>query len=467
MTNEKLDRTLDYSINKMERLNPILTDAFNKTRKMKNQYGNYKINIDSMHYSTLGTLGLDKKIQAEVLEYFIIIRKKYVIDLLNNNILLTDDAIIILEEHPGFISNIPDKYIQGREKLINYVIENFDKFKFDMLPKSLANNAEIQKLYNRRIRVYTNEGVDKHGYNSNWIDQNGNLIRYFSLLGDYPITSKNDYLKLVEEYKKSGLTIVQFCNKYQLSSVEGFRNLLERVKSESISEEKELKKISSESSIKFLASTEIIALNIYKKKISLEEYINEYYNSFHTISLFSNYVDNQKELYTLMADQLINYVINNEYNLKICSLASLFEANFELKPASSESDLCNVIYKFIKVNSSKPNYKDFVKVKQIINSYSIPYQRKNIPNSFQFEDKKYEVTNEVIDETLTYMDNNGIYRCMKTFLFNLKKILKGELDYNEEMKQNKKEMIETILILRKKIKEKKDISEYIRTMRKM
>ena len=459
-------------------LNTIITNAYNFAHKGK---GKFKKNIYTIRYATLFSLNLDGYItddqMVEILYFFIIKRREYFINLLNENqtnfIYISD----LLDKHPEVMPVITNSYImKHHNNFIQYIINNSENISFDSLPKCLSDVKEIQDLYDRKKRVYIHDKFDKNGYDYNWLNKDGKIIHFFSLLAEFPITSKQDYLKLAEEYKKSEMSINEFCNKYGISSVEGFKKMLNRIKDESNLAKEELEKVSIKSSTIFLKTSKTVFDRMLSGEISFDDYINNYYNSFHNIALIANIMNNNdcKKLYGIIGRDIIDYVINNENCIKIDRLSTFFDANYLKSAGNTDSLLCKEVIHFIRLNIgnsrylSTDDYQKMNKLKTILNAYSIHFSRNTIPSSFQFGNNEYMVTDEKIDETLAYIDDNGIILCMKTFNYYLKKILKGELEYHEQLNQDKSELIETILNLKQTIKKKKenlDISDYIGIMK--
>ena len=136
----------------------------------------------------------------------------------------------------------------------------------------MADNPDIMKKCNRTVQIYRSDGLDSHGYNRDWINEKGELLTFFHLKGNFPIKTKLDYYKIYKEYVESRMSVSSFCTKYGIDSLEGFNELLERIKAESYDDFSKIQEVKSAVSKSFYTYSKEIAIKLANGEVTFEEF---------------------------------------------------------------------------------------------------------------------------------------------------------------------------------------------------
>ena len=98
----------------------------------------------------------------------------------------------------------------------------------------------------------------------------------------------------------------------------------------------------------------------------------------------------------------------------------------------------------------------------VLNLYKKPYNRKEIISTITINGETRVIDDNIADQTVAYLKNNGIYVCYYTASNTAKKIAFGKLDYDFEAQMAREELKEEIL--RVSLLRVKTIEEYLQVM---
>ena len=449
----------------------------------KNTYpsrGKIRVNPDKFQVKTPFELGLSKEDLLKVILYTSIKRPSIYEKMILRDYIDFETYLEVLEKNFDTIEFCPASYYDNKEslkKILEIIIKNKERVNYDALPESVAQMEEVKNAFDRDKQIYTikrksssdsDARYDRKGYDIEWNDKEGNLIKFFSLPGKFKINSKDDYIKLIEEYKQSNLSVPAFCRKYYITDVDGFKNLIERLKKEKVSEEKELSEHSSKASKAFWEQNKKIANNILEGKITIEDWIKNYYNPFQTISLLVSTITDDKRVkfLNMIADQTTDYIMAHENEIEVEKLSTLYSADYKFR-INGQSKLAIQMWKFLREKSSTPvNYALVKKACNIISLYSAKFTKNDIPTAVTYSGVRYDITKEQADQVFAYLDYRNLVCCPKTFNYHLKEILTGQLDFSEQTKNARKQMLENIVMLSEQLNERATVDKYLETVRR-
>ena len=367
-----------------------------------------------------------------------------------------DDVIKAIDMQASCLLGIPN-HMMNDVDFQKKLIANLKPEWYDYLPLSISKLPEIQKKCGRTAKIYMKNGLDKDGYNRDWVNENGEIISFFKLKGNFPIKSKADYYKLYKEYVESKTSIEVFCLKYGIDSIKGFNEFLKRVEAESFEDFFTIKDVKSNVQKKFFISSLEMVKKLVNGDISFEEFFERPQINFNVTK-----VD--------MYFKLLSYSDKNKF---ACIIMDYFEKNPNLikenfikfltvdkmKPVDSYNT-------FIRRNLQNPKDQAYIQIyrKQIakLNAQGRTYKRNELYSTYIINGQEYKVDDNVIDEAYAYAVDNNYHRSYISMNFLCKQIATGKLTYSKETEQQKNEMIDCIIQL---ISEEKTIEDYIETIR--
>lgn len=459
--------------------------------------------IANLYIINKKTKALFKKIQKKVLTDMTV---KYLLAM-NKNAIIATDLISHAEKIEWVISHyraysyreLPDEIAENqrvkelyskapiedeelsakeRERRVNEIISNPSNYVYDELPKELANDERVKEAFQRSKQIYVRgHGVDYEGYNKeDWKDINGNIKQFFSIKNGntrIQIQSKEEYMKILDSFIKSNLSIEKFCEKYSIVTVDGFRSFLNRVKEEDIDLGKAIKEGNDDRRRKSYAMLQEVVEKLDSGELTVEELLKNSFASSITVDSIYGYAlkeskYNHTALKEKVAKQLGDYILDNEYSLEIKNLGKFMGTISKEEGTGFYSGLAKKAEDFLKYNYPlEDNRKKYViahQARDIIKSYATPYNRDKLYSGVIVDGKKVDITQDTVDQMLTYLDNNHITRTLKTANHFLKLIALGEIDYREETekaKQTKTEEIEDIIDDADKISTAEEYMEYV------
>ena len=428
------------------------------------QYFSSHKKVSGKHYSPsiltsqVGTIAqyiIDNPYKRDTFYELCAERKLLIPKMLDIGYITLEDIIALINEKDDcqFLSALPDEFCEGNQQLIDCIISNKEKVVYDFLPKSLRYNSQIKECFKREKRIYYNNNLDRSGRDIEWRDKDGNLVEYFSLKGNVEITSKDDYLFIVEKYLESDMSVPAFCNAYGISSVNGFHRLLNRVAEEEASMQEDIEMVGLKTQERYLSTIKGFASKIDADELDFTSYMQKKCNYYQRFSLLCSNVRNQEKL----MNQVLDYINNNQEELPN-KLFSLFECG----PKDFNREL--VLYSSCSgVNLGQ--MRSFLK--KLMIGYSRDYARKNINGlSGSVAGREYQIDDDIIDQALEYVRVKDIYLCDYTMGKAAKKIALGKIDYSQEVEVVKEEKLERIEALAKKLGKVTSIKEYMEVMDK-
>ena len=380
-------------------------------------------------------------------------RKEMIPKMLESGYITIEDILEFIEESQSceFLCSLPDDYCEDNQRLIDGIISNKEKIMYDLLPKSLRNNPQIQESFHRPKSIDNSDLLDKNGRDTNWCDQDGNLVEYFTLQGDVKITSKEDYLFIVDKYTKSDMSVPFFCNTFGISSIDGFNKLLNRVIKEETSMRDAIEEAGLKTQNEYIRKIIRIAEEIDSGKLDFDTYMREKCNYYQRFSLLFQNTKNKENL----MNQVLEYIQANQEELP-----NMLFSLMETTPTE--------LYRTIVLYSSCAGVDiDEIRatIRKITTNYRKGYSRKDINGiSGSIQGREYKIDDEVIDQALEYVRCKDIYLCNYTMQIAAKKMALGEIDYSQEVEARKQEIIENIKELSEKLIKVSTISEYIEIM---
>ena len=427
----------------LEQVNYYFSESFKK--KFRIGRGNVSKNILTAHAETIVKCIAEQPQKNETIKILLNKRPEYIKKFFDMGYISIEEIAEIGKTNPEIYYVIPETFYSDNPQLLNMIAESQNVL-FDLLPKEVKKNEMIQDALKRKKSIYHSDKRDINGYDIDWLDENGKLINFFTLANNYVINSKEDYLKIVEKYLSSGMSVPFFCKQYGISSVDGFNKLLNRAGIENIETQNSIDEVKDCAKQVYLGTIKNIANQINEGKLTFKEYIDSNFNQFHKFRLLIEYISDKR----LFIKQLIDYICNEQL-IKVDRLNALFETDLR--------NIVNAIKPYLyKVGINDAN--TLRALYQVLNKYKYPYKRvvsKIIKNGVE-----YNIDDSVIDKALVYVHNNDIYKCQYTVDFICKKIAMGEINYDVELEEKKEEL--KIVILYSALEKAKSIEDYLAVM---
>ncbi len=383
-----------------------------------------------------------------------------------SNPLLFKQLLTIIPPKRYFI--FPSSLFQNSDfvmQSLNYISADC----YDFLPIKLMNNALVKEKcgitenrdmatsiatsYDKEQDINQTIKVDKESYDENWVDEQGNLISFFTLIGDFPIKSKSDYYKIYKEYIESDLSVPRFCRIYGISSVEGFNKLLNKIQAESSLDDKKIRDHKLESSERFLGSISSLFNQLMVGEISFEEFLdsNLLFNDVH-INFLYNYCAKSETERNFLSKIVIEYVQRSKPVFK-----ESFVRLLTVGKASISETFDNYVLKNARINA-----KSFFELENSIKGIAKTYRRKSLYMNIMIGSEVIPIDDNVIDKTLLYLKENHYHINFDAMCIYCKKMALGEINCQSQLEDAKAELRNSIIAL---VYDEKTLMEYIEKMR--
>ena len=428
------------------KLRSIILDAFPKEREEIAKYIVKYRPVVLTHFIEEEIISEEEVVKyvkedSEVLEKFIL---KYLKRYPRLFFCFTEEIKQICEKDINFFEKIiKDQYYfeKLREFLIPLLETSKLKYKknlFDLLPCNARSDERIKKIFNRTIKIYEEDGFDKEGYDNDWKNLNGEVKQFFQLYGGYKIKSKDEYSILIKKYIEESTSIPNFCRRYGLDNEIGFKKLLSRYEEEHIDDNliKQVNETKQNAQKEYYNYVSDIMKKVIEGSISMEEYLNNYYQKRHDLRLINSVLS--KEEYEEFVKKYVEYIEQNPTTLNIYKMNSFFNVETLIGLIEKTMQMCRSI------NNREINRKTHV-CEKIIMRYYKKYHRESTYKSIMTADgNKYVIDDDIIDQTLAYIDNKGLYLCQYVVDSISKKIAMKDIVYKEETEEEKKRLKEKI-----------------------
>ena len=450
-----LDKILGSS-NNYQYNQPTFSFPYDKTHDDEKKYGLATVTCNILRNCHLSTIikeiDSNPEKKCNCLCFLADYRPTLFEKMFNNNYMSYNDIISCIEISPGILVNIGRFFLKNEEFRKNF-IEIIKPEWYDYLPRDMADNPDIMKKCNRTVQIYRSDGLDSHGYNRDWINEKGELLTFFHLKGNFPIKTKLDYYKIYKEYVESRMSVSSFCTKYGIDSLEGFNELLERIKAESYDDFSKIQEVKSAVSKSFYTYSKEIAIKLANGEVTFEEFFaNSAINFINTrIDLYYNTLSLEDK--NKFSHELMHYFDRN---------TPLLHQNFIKFLTTRNNNVLDNYNMFVKKYLVAPKDREYYKLYssqlQKLKNQLVKYYRKNMYCTYGIGDSTFEVNDEVIDQAYAYAQDNQLYVSNYSMSYLCKEIAVGRLNYSKETKEQKDEMIDVILRL---VYEERTIEDYI------
>ena len=371
-----------------------------------------------------------------------------------------DCVIKRIEVDQKFINHCPDFLINNKDFLNKY-LKVIDPKIYDRLIKRIASIPEVQIKCNRTKKVYLSDSIDRAGYDINWKYDDDEVIEFFTLKGDFPIKSREDYYKIYDKYLDSKLSIHRFCLKYGISSENGFKKFLDRVKAEGYYDNKDISELHHITSTNFFNMSKKEIKRLLDNEITFEDFLSNKNKNFKVSNIgfyYKSVLYGDEEKYKFSCI-ILDYIDKNPYFLSNKFIEFLsgdnlnLAYNFKLYVLSGLNGDRNAIVKY-----------DVNKKYKIIESLSKNWQKEDLYCKYINKDgNEYCVDDNIVEQAIAYSNDHNYYICLREMIYLCKKITLGEIVYKKEMEEQKEEMIDTIISL---LEDAKTIEDYLNIMDK-
>ena len=359
-------------------------------------------------------------------------------------------------------SQIPEvilAYIENYEKLHNTQIENGKK------------SSEIKKQ----------KKLEKK---PSWIDENGKFIELFKLSDGFPITSPDDYIFIANYYRNSNLSINEFCKKFKIRSVDGFKQMCEIIsltdfdfaefyKSSLESQKRdyvvEIKNQIEDVALKGVPLNKMLENQKFKRSLHTIIKIGESIVDSETLKIFAEniiaYYYERINSYSSIStdvDEILNRLTNDEIKFLIPSkINNHFKSNQLINIGEEFSKAISPVVKFISPDAKKLVFNRINGLFLTLDAYSLKFDYENYingNNQFIMPDGSIVPCNqEIVDMAYAFAYSHKLFKSSTTMSRILKAIAEGKIQNQAETQEYKQNLQNSIL---NKIKECKTLEEY-------
>lgn len=162
------------------------------------------------------------------------------------------------------------------------ILEHYKDADLSTLPSALQSyieylKVEVVKLENEKKEKAEQRKQERKEKKKeellSWADEKGELIQLFKIKKLY-IGSIEDYRLILSKYLKSDLSILGFCMKYDIDSVEGFEKMLDKFSAENPKLAEQIANKKRRKSENYLNMAKLLIIGIVKNEVSVKEAIN-------------------------------------------------------------------------------------------------------------------------------------------------------------------------------------------------
>ena len=381
----------------------------------------------------------------------------------------------------------------SRKKLI----EQYDSAEPSTIPASIQEYIEQSKTYLESQRQKALEVGKKtrqlhKEFRGKFVDKDGNFLTLFTLKSDL-IKSKEDYYKIAEIFKESGLSVNAFCRKFGIKDVEGFREMLSRVAEQDPAFAEFYNEFTDKKTREFMLTSKKIITGVVGKTMGVEEaittpleaknfekllemaeyffqdqgktagkFLNEviaYYharlNSYDELSIEPSEIQKRlsaPEVLFLMNKQAIASIRNG----KSCNLyALLYNQVMNLRGSISPES-------FTMFHNKKDGlYSKLGQYSSLFDRYSYVNESRNSNVQIILSDgSQTTVNDEVIDMAECFASKHGLFKSSGTMNKLIRAALEGKLNNKQQTEEYKESLKQQI---KRHLKECKTLEEYFLT----
>lgn len=347
---------------------------------------------------------------------------------------------------------------------IGELLSHYKDKDIDKLPKALQ--SYIQNIYKQQNELEQKKEELKAKRDELWLDRNGNLQQFFRINnGAIPIESIDDYVKIINQFVKSGLSASKFCKEYQIDNLEGFRRLCKKYSETNAEFAEYYENNSEQQSKKAFGAINTTINSIAKKKLSLEKFIN-YGNEdddFECVLNLKNMIIAGKDNQNLLdfVNKTIEYYYNRlnsysslNYNIenltKALSLSELrflipeltsnknklnnIQLDVEFKILVTQIEEANLLNQHTKELIYEKNNGILTKLRQYNKSYK---PSKFIDTTYEIDGQKITITKDTIASATEFALNHNLVICDNVMDSIIKAIALGSIQNTNEENQAK------------------------------
>lgn len=323
-----------------------------------------------------------------------------------------------------------------------------------------------------------------------WEDEDGNLIQFFALDNGIKIYSYDDYALIIKYFMNANLSASEFCKKFKISSVEGFRKMCEKFALAN-PEFAEFYKTNSE-----IKSKEAIVLTTSKitdvatNRLAVGEMLDltQHRRSLSTmIKIGTSTVDEQTLLnfsnliIQYYYDRLNSYDPNALDEQNLSKYLSPTEIKFLMTTDIAEKLKSgqNIQFGKIFVSAMSPvypklsrderlkivtNHSGIVNRLNFYNEYFNPNSYLNGNSYFTLNNQTVKINKDMLDMAYCFASKNKLFICENTMSKIMKAIALGEIQNKTETEEYKQELQQRIS---KKISKCNSLEEYLNQYNEM
>ena len=389
-------------------------------------------------------------------------------------------------------NNVPDKLnliISKRAAFNPYgrkkVVDHYKNIKDEsLIPEAIKNYLSQSTDAKNGKNIDGNQSRKYLEKKLSWYNKKGELLKLFNLPDGMQITSVEDYKMIADYFMKSDLSVAEFCRRYQIDNVKGFKEMCEKIS------------LTDSHFAEFYNDKLESITNAYASVIKNE--IEDVADYKLTVGKMISNQSQRKNLETMM--QVGSSVVDSEHLRKFAERVILYYFN-RMNSYDSNSSRLSQIQKRLTVDeinflmSARDEYRRnrgmsiqlggeisrqflpimdkiapfaqsmlYSKSKGVLKKlavYSIDYKVSEYlsgENKFTGENGEIkEVSQDMLDMAEAYASAHGLYKSAGTMSRIVKAVMDGRIQNQAETQEYKQKLQESLL---RKMKECESLSEY-------
>lgn len=376
------------------------------------------------------------------------------------------------------------------------IVEHYADAKEGDIPDALYKYVQKTKVFLQEYEKEKTERVESRKEETkkrreerllSWEDEKGNTIQLFKL-NNRRFNSREEYFKVCKKFLESDLTMKGFCTKYKVTSLEGFRQMLEKFAAEDPTIAKQIEEKMKFGQVQYLLFARKLIVGVVKGEINYSEIIKnsktytlqdlldlcdnifkaspkvkdlflmrtvEYYHD--RISAVKDY-SNPEQLKQLLTFEEIKYILKDYEYLKLCRFEEIDVGKSFFNVVKSLEAVYPKFFKDVVIGRGKLR-------EELTYKYSTRFSSKvyfkNKTTIMTDDAKQVEVTEDMVDCAYAFAKTNGLFYSVNTMKSIIRAIANGKIENKIEAKDERQREIEFLYSM---LYENMNLQEYFETI---
>lgn len=352
-----------------------------------------------------------------------------------------------------FIDSLPTDWIVANKGFLQNLRDNYPNI-LPRLPKEISSNQSLHDTFRTTHKLDSVSAFDE--FDVNWYDKSGKVVDFFTM-GNIPITSKEDYMRIYHEFISSNLTAKAFCERYKISSEAGLNNLVKKVKETEPKRSQQLAEAKTPADKQLYQKCVEVANQIADGSLSVDEFINGNDSSDMSLQMLLELAPKDKA--NDVAKKLVRHYSKKGYYLT--NKEFLF-----LRAKGFSTIRQNAVSYFTKPYLISPDdnqlYLDCAYADSTLKPHLHPFNRSTLCSRITKGGHSFEITKDMVDQAICFCEDNNLHLCNGLIQEVCQEIGLGKLDYTAQTEQKKEELKALVLEL---LENKQSLEDYLQTVK--